>query len=259
MQAQLKVFVYGKLRGQKYLKTHPVSILSVVKNQADLWNAEYPDTKLEVQTASEFPAPGQRLSESGELVSLSTLERIQAGEIEIGSGQKVNEEGQIVPKSDLELLKAGLLSLADFRQQRLAEFHSRYNQHIQAFVSAYPAQRREGWATLVQEAREWTNLVASLAELSAEDRAAQLLAGADVFPQLYYESNAEIEGMTTLAERVLLKRQIYGAFSGASNRALDQAIAALLAITESQPIDAFYAAIMAVELSLPPFPEVENG
>ncbi|MBE7439135.1 MAG: hypothetical protein HS115_11810 [Spirochaetales bacterium] len=253
-----KVFLYGKKQGQKYLTVHPLRLLAAVQNQAELWNQDLPDTRLTVQTAEEFPPPGQRLSDAGELIGLSTLERVMAGEMTLEPGQKI-EDGQIVSKTDLELLKAGLLTQADFKQQRIRSFHEQYNAHIQAFVAAYPAQRREGWPTLVMEAQTWQDLLDSTSELDPEDRAAQINEAMSRFPQLTHEGSSSIAEISDLATRVLFKRSVYGAFSGLCNRALDQSVAGLQSVSEAQSIDLFYSACMAIELSLPALPEAQNG
>lgn len=256
----MKVFIFGRLKGEKYLKSHPVQMHAVLQSQAELWNSEYADTSVKVQLAAEFPPLGQRLDANGELVALSTLERIQAGEMELQPTEKIDPEtGTIVPKSDLDLLKEGLLSTADFKASALQKLHNQYNEHVSQFVAAYPAQRREGWATLVIEARELQEFQLTISDLEQEPWLAAIAEKAPDFPQLFSESGGDPMEMTILSNKVLLKRQIYGTFSGACNRALDQAVAALQSVSESQSIDSFHSAVKAITINLPEFPEVPNG
>ncbi|EKO23016.1 hypothetical protein [Leptospira interrogans] len=238
-----KVFVYSI----DSIKEFPVERLDSINLEVELFNREKSkDKQKRIHRGTIFPPEGFKF-EGGILKEFSLSEKADRGLFNVPPDKKI-ENDQLVPKTTLELLKSGLLTISNYKTQKIALINSKFDDALETVLSRYPKHEPISWPVLREQANVW--LIASTeakTTLKAQFKALVSEAKSD--------SNEDI---SELAETVSTKAAKYESFSGTCKRIKKDLISQIENNTKTN-VSVLYDEIEAIQIVFPSYDEVTNG
>ncbi|MFQ3857166.1 hypothetical protein ACLK29_00925 [Leptospira kirschneri] len=238
-----KVFVYSI----DSLEDFPIERIESINLEVELFNREKSDEKQKrVHQGTIFPPEGFKF-EGGFLKEFTLSEKADRGLFNIPPDQKI-ENDQLVPKTTLELLKCGLLTISNYKAQKIALINSKFDEALETVLARYPKHEPISWPVLREQANYWIN--------STPEQKAMLKLQ---LKALVSEANSySDDDISELASSILDKAAKYELFSGTCKRIKKDLISQIENNTKTN-VSVHYAEIEAIQIVFPSYEEVTNG
>lgn len=230
-----KIYVYSS----ETLEEYSGSNLSSIELEVELFNRDEPeDKKRKIHRGISFPPEGYKF-EGGELKEFSLSEKADRGLISIPEDMKIEGE-KLVPKTELELLQCGLLTISSYKERKILEIHSKFDEAIDQILCKYPKSEPLSWPILTPQAKQWLsadvhereNLKSSLIALISESK------------------TQEDDDITELASSILAKANSYESFSGVCKRIKRELISQIQNNVKTN-VTVVYNELEAIEIDFP--------
>ncbi|MDI7157218.1 hypothetical protein QMM53_11780 [Leptospira santarosai] len=238
-----KVFVYSIDSQEEF----PVDRIDSINLEVELFNRGKSEEKQKrVHRGTTFPPEGFKF-EGGFLKELTLSEKADRGLFNIPPDQKI-ENDQLVPKTTLELLKSGLLTISNYKAQKIALINSKFDEALETVLARYPKHEPISWPVLREQANLWIETLPTGRD-SIKSKLQSLVSEA--------KSNSD-DDISELASSVQDKATKYELFSGTCKRIKKDLISQIEKNTKTN-VSVLYAEIEAIVISFPTYDEVTNG
>ncbi|ASV10631.1 hypothetical protein [Leptospira santarosai] len=238
-----KVFVYSIDSQEEF----PVDRIDSINLDVELFNRGKSEEKQKrVHRGTTFPPEGFKF-EDGLLKELTLSEKANRGLFNVPPDRKI-ENNQLVPKTALELLKCGLLTISDYKAQKITLINSKFDEALETVLARYPKHEPISWPVLREQATLWLN-TASAGRDAIKPFLQALVSEA--------KSNSE-DDISELANSIRENAAKYELFSGTCKK-IKKTLVSQIENNEKTNVSVLYAEIEAIVIIFPTYDEVTNG
>ncbi|EKT85929.1 hypothetical protein [Leptospira santarosai] len=238
-----KVFVYSIDSQEEF----PVDRIDSINLEVELFNRGKSEEKQKrVHRGTTFPPEGFKF-EGGFLKELTLSEKADRGLFNVPPDQKI-ENNQLVPKTTLELLKCGLLTISNYKAQKIALINSKFDEALETVLARYPKHEPISWPVLREQANTWMNATVEQ-KVNFKTQLKALVSEA---------SSDSDDDISELANSIRVKAAKYELFSGTCKK-IKKALVFQFENNEKTNVSTLYAEIESVVIAFPTYDEVTNG
>ncbi|AVQ10752.1 Uncharacterized protein XB16_0405 [Leptospira santarosai] len=229
------------------LDEYPGDRIDSINLEVELFNRGKSEEKQKrVHRGTSFPPEGFKF-EGGFLNELTLSEKADRGLFNVPPDQKI-ENDQLVPRTVLELLKCGLLTISNYKAQKITLINSKFDEALETVLAHYPKHEPLSWPVLREQATLWLNTAS---------------AGRDAIKPFLHalvseaKSNSE-DDISELANSIRENAAKYELFSGTCKK-IKKALVSQIGNNTTTNVSVLYAEIEAIVIAFPTYDEVTNG